>query len=336
MVRRTYALGLGRVCTVCALGLSILSAGSWAAEVVQPAVAGGVEPAQVAVEDLELDPRLYRSLTVVRPGTSAHAIRKQAVSELSQVELPEEARAKADRVLENMGLFRRLPTLRFEVEPRVFHHLLQNPDVAVSTWRAMEISRFELRRIAPNIYHADAKDGSIGQIEVWRSTEDDTLIYCDGAFKSPLLTKPVVARSIMRLRTRLVESVGGPTQAECFGDVFVEFPSQTVETIARLISPISHSIADRNFKQLSLYAHLMSQAMTRQPDWIVALAERMDASERQKAALLQLTREVHQTARQRLVRGQEPLAVETVIAPLRLPVTDEEGIVPAVYPPRSR
>uniref|UniRef100_A0A7C4LNG7 Uncharacterized protein n=1 Tax=Schlesneria paludicola TaxID=360056 RepID=A0A7C4LNG7_9PLAN len=335
MAQRRIAPGIRRACAACALWLTILPVAAVAAEAATGAPSGG-ESVLVAADDLELDPKLYRSLTVVRPGVSTAAVRKQAVSELTLAELPAEARRKAERVLQNMGLFRRLPTLRFEVEPRVFHHLLQHPDVAVSTWRAMEISRFELKQTAPNIYQADAKDGSAGQIEVWRSTDDDTLIYCDGAFKSPLLARPVVARSIMRLRTRLVEHAGGPTQAECVGDVFVEFPSQTVETIAKLISPISHSIADRNFKQLSLYAHLMSQAMTRQPDWVAALTERMDASDAQKAAFLQLARDVHQSARQRTVRGQEPMPVDTLIAPLRLPLTEGEPIVPAGYPARPR
>jgi hypothetical protein len=210
----------------------------------------------------------------------------------------------------------------------VYHYLLQHPDVAVSTWRAMEISKFELKPVAENVYHADAGDGSVGRIEVWRSTRDDTIIYCDGAFKSPLAPKPIVARAIMRLRTRVAETADGGQRAECSGDVFVEFPSQTVETIARVISPISYSIADRNFKQLSIYAHLMSQAMTRQPGWVHHLARQMDATDEQKAELLELTEQVHEAAFRRAEARRSPMPLDEILAPFKLS-NEGAAVVPA-------
>jgi hypothetical protein len=325
MVGYRFALGVRRVCCAGALWLTVASL-TTAAEsaVARPATEG---PSAAVAAEGDIDPALYRDLTVVRTGSSSAAIRKQALAELPLDELSPAARAKAQRVLQNMGLFRRLPTLAFDVEPSVYHYLLQHPDVAVSTWRAMDISKFELKQVGPNRYHADAGDGSVGDIEVWRSTPDDTLIYCDGAFKSPLVTKPIVARSIMRLRTRMVNAAGEPPRAECSGEVYVEFPSQAVETIAKVISPISHSIADRNFKQLSLYAHLMSQAMTRQPGWVRQLADRMDADAEQRAALLQLGEQVHLTAQRRAGRAPEPMPVDELLKPLKLPV-QREAIVP--------
>ena len=308
------ALGVRRVWWACALWAAIATT----APAAEPRIAG--ETSTPVAADSDVDPSYFKELTVVRPGSSSAAVRRQAVAELPLSELSPDARAKADRVLAGMGLFRRLPTLAFEVEPRVYHYLLQHPDVAVSTWRAMDISKFQLKQVAPNTYHADAGDGSVGTIEVWRSTRDDTLIYCDGAFKSPLVIKPIVARSIMRLRTRMVASESGRPCAECCGEIFVEFPSQTVEVIARVISPISHSIADRNFKQLSLYAHLMSQAMTRQPGWIKHLAGQMDAADDQKTALLALSQQVHRAAQDGSTgRGQSPVPVDEILAPLKLP-----------------
>jgi hypothetical protein len=296
-----------------------------AAETVYIRHAGSHGPA--ATLDGDLDPSLYRVLTITRPGSSSSLTRKQAVAELPLADLTPEARAKAERVVQGLGLFRRLPTLAFDVEPGVYHYLLQHPDVAVSTWRAMEISQFDLKPTGPNVYHADAGDGSVGTIEVWRSTPDETLIYCDGAFKSPLVMKPIIARSIMRLRTHVIDAPGAPPRAECSGEVFVEFPSQTVETIARVISPISYSIADRNFKQLSLYVHLMSQAMTRQPGWVRHLTEQMDATDEQKASLLQLTAQVHQAVLKRAEAQRDPMQFDEIIAPLKLPA-ERPGIVP--------
>lgn len=274
-----------------------------------------------AVDDIE--EVHYRPLQNVQPGSSAVATRKAAMDELPLKELRPDAQQKAQTVLRGLGLYRRLPTLGFDVDPGVYEYLLKHPVTSVSTWRAMEISRLALRSTGNDVYFADAGDGSVGHVEVWKSTPTETLIYCDGAFKSPLLTKPIVARSIMRLQSRFYKDKLGHPRVEHFGDVFVEFPSQTVETVARIISPVSYSIADRNFKQLSLYVHLMSQAMVRHPEWVQSIARRMDVDETEKASFLAIAQQAQSQAEERALQLMQPVPVEDVLAPLRRSVVGE-------------
>lgn len=193
-----------------------------------------------------LDPESEESfqmmgVNTVKAGSSTMASKKLALQELQLDRLSDDSRSKAELVLKNLGMFRRLPTLSFEADPDVYEYFLRNPDVAVATWRAMEISKFNLQAVDPNRYQADAGDGSVGQIELCYHTPEDTLIHCDGAFKSPLLPKPIVARSLMRLQTSFTKEADGRVIGTHSGDVFVEFPSQAVETVAKVISPISHS-----------------------------------------------------------------------------------------------
>lgn len=276
-----------------------------------------------ATEDIE--EIHYRPLQNVRPGNSAAATRKAAIDELPLAELTPDARQKAQVVLRGLGLYRRLPTLGFDVDPGVYEFLLKHPVTSVSTWRAMEISRLALRGTGGDTYFADAGDGSVGQVEVWKSTPTETLIYCDGAFKSPLLTKPIVARSIMRLQSRFYKDNLGHPRVEHFGDVYVEFPSQTVETVARVISPVSYSIADRNFKQLSLYVHLMSQAMVRHPEWVQSIVRRMDVEETEKTAFLNVAQQAQTQAEKRALEMMQPVPVDEILAPLRRSIASEEA-----------
>ncbi len=273
----------------------------------------------------DVDEIHYRPLQNVRPGTSASVTRKTAIEELALSELPPETQQKAQGVLKGLGLYRRLPTLGFDADPGVYEYLLRHPVTAVSTWRAMEISRLALKSVGGNKYFADAGDGSIGHVEVWKSTPTETLIYCDGAFKSPLLTKPIVARSIMRLQSRFYKDNTGHPRVEHFGDVFVEFPSQTVETVARVISPVSYSIADRNFKQLSLYVHLMSQAMVRHPEWVQAIARRMDVEPLEKDHFLRVAQTAQASAEKRAMDLMHPVPVDEIIAPLRRSIVGEDS-----------
>lgn len=311
MSRDAWMRPRGRLRFLCALTLGVLVSGG-------PIFAAPLRKG-AAVDTEDLDSKAYSGLTLVTAGASESAVRDQARSSFPMADVPTPLQAKVREVLRDVALFRHLPTLEFAVDPRVYGHLISHPDVAVSSWRAMEISRFQLKDLGQGAYHADALDGSVGNVEVCKSTPTETIIYCDGAFKSPVLAKPIVARSVMRLQTEFFKAADGESKARHTGDVFVAFPSQTVETVARLISPVSHSIADRNFRQLTLYVHLISTAMAQQPEWVATIVQRMDAPDRARQEFLTLSTNVRRDYEaRRLENWNRPaVAVDDVLAPLR-------------------
>lgn len=267
-------------------------------------------------------------LSEVRPGTSASSTRQQAVRSIPLDQLSADGREKAERVLKDIGLYRRLPTLSFEVEPEIYRFLLHRPDLAVSNWRALEISRLQLRELEPDVYAADAGDGSLGKIHVLLRTPEDTLIYCDGEFKSPALLQPIRARALMRFQSTFVCNPGGETVVTHYGDVFVQFPNVAVETIARTIAPISHVIADKNFKQISLFLRLISLLMSRQPEWTSQVASRMDGIDAQdREAFIELSNASHERAVERAERlmSRPPVAIDQVLTPFRKELQAEIG-----------
>lgn len=271
----------------------------------------------------------YPGLTIVKPGNSTTAVRKQSIADLGLERLSEEAQQKSQALLKNVGMFRHLPTISFECDPAVYDYFLRNPDVAVATWRAMEISQFQLHERSPNHYHADAGDGSVGDVELYLHTPNDTIIYCDGAFKSPLLPKPIVARSLMRLQTSFVQEQDGRIIGTHSGDVFVEFPSNAVEAAARVVAPVSHSIADRNFKQMTLFVHLMSQAMVKNPGWVEQLGNKLDGiSKQRKLEFLEVSARSCGEARRRFVaaNSSQTFSPDEVLSPFRNWNTQGTGI----------
>lgn len=262
----------------------------------------------------------YPGLTIVKTGLSSSSVRKKAVADLRLERLTPDAQRKSQSVLKNLGMFRRLPTISFECDPEVYNYFLKNPDVAVSTWRAMEISQFQLQQTGANQYRADAGDGSVGDVELFLQTPSETLIHCDGAFKSPLLTKPIVARSLMRLQTTFVKDTDGRIIGTHTGDVFVEFPSHAVEAVAKVISPVSHAIADRNFKQMTLFVHLMSQAMVKHPGWVEQTGNKLDGIPGQKKQeFLEVAASSYSESRKRLAKANSlhTFSPDEVLSPFR-------------------
>ncbi|MBC8113244.1 MAG: hypothetical protein H7062_02610 [Candidatus Saccharimonas sp.] len=129
-----------------------------------------------------------------------------------------------------------------------------------------------------------------------------------------------MARSLMRLQTTFAKEPDGRIIGTHSGDVFVEFPSQAVETVAKVISPVSHTIADRNFKQMTLFAHLMSQAMARHPGWIEIIGNKLDVSAERKREFMEMSARSHALSRKRLNAAAQPpfpLAPDDLLTPFR-------------------
>lgn len=327
--------------TYAMVGLSIAAAGTLAAADGPASADLADRPAgHAATREIDTeDHAQYPGLNLVKAGVSTKAVRKQATSELPMDRLSPDGLRKTQAILKNVGMYRRLPTISFQCEPEVYNYFLKNPDVAVSTWRAMEISQFQLHESGPNQYRADAGDGSMGTVELLFRSPSETLIYCDGAFKSPLLPKPIVARSLMRLQTAFVKEPDGRITSSHTGDVFVEFPSPAVETVAKVIAPVSHSIADRNFKQMTLFVHLMSQAIERHPAWIEQIGNKLEGiPATKKLEFIDVTTRISTQAQRRVVfaNGGQKFSPDEVLLPFKQWNVEGGAAKPATEPSGGR
>lgn len=237
-------------------------------------------------------------------GSSLSAARKKAIAELPVDLLSADARPKLDDVVKNISLFRRMPTLRFATEPDVYQFFITHPDAAVSIWRVMEISTFELSQTGPVTFDADSHDGSTGAIEVLHSSPERQLVLCAGSFKSPLLPRPIKANALLHLQPTFHKSADGQTQVTHSLDMFVSFPSQPIDITAKLISPVSHAMADRNFREVSMWVAMMNVAMSQQPEWIEQISQKMQGvSEARRGQLLRLALQTSIASRKRTIQA---------------------------------
>lgn len=217
-----------------------------------------------------------RIVRVLQKGTSSREAREQALSRLPLSQLSETDRAKASAVLEDASLFREMPSISIPVDHTVFRYFSHRPDVAVSIWRAMEISKLDMKQVGASDYVADAGDGTSGDIHfVWRS-ENSALVLCDGVYSNALLLRPIRAQCLLHIESSLSKRKSGEPYAAHRAALFVAFPSQSVGTVARIVSPVSNRLLDRNVREISAFLHLMSTAMENQPGFIERLAERME------------------------------------------------------------
>jgi len=258
-------------------------------------------------------------ITVLEGGMSDRKALQASKAALPLNRLSPENRRRASAVLDELSMFRKMPTLRLDVDHDAYRYFVEHPDVAVSIWRALGASKCQLWQTGPDAYETDVGDGSTGTIDVLLRSDTDHLVIGEGEFKSPLLVKPIRATGLLHLRTDYVLQPNGETEAICRGTLFVAFPSQTVETAAKVISPMTNKIIDRNFEEIGLFAHMMSEGMQTQPGWVENLAGRLDGIlERRRGELLQVTAKAYVANKKReLAREGRPVTADAIVPPIR-------------------
>jgi hypothetical protein len=233
-------------------------------------------------------------------GTSDTAARKAAIAALPLDQLSAENRQKVQTLTKSVSFYRRLPKVTFTVEPEVYNYFLAHPDVAVSIWRAMKISKLKMWQTGRFDYEADTGDGSVGTLEVLHVGGEKNLVTCDGLYKSQLFTKPIEAKSLLFLQASFAKQADGTVLVTHRADLFVSFPSMTIDVVARIFSPLTVKMTDRTFTEISLFLKMMSMAMSRRPDWVEHITEKMEGvADVRKEQILELSTQVFTAAQNR-------------------------------------
>jgi len=229
-----------------------------------------------AAEPSSLETEARARIVTVQAGTSTARSRQRAEAALPLNDLTPAARSRAAQVLNDQTLFRTLPVLRFPIHEDGLNYFVQHPDVAVALWRILGVSECEMWQTGPSSYEGDAGDGSIGVFEVLLRGKKDQLVLVDGQFKSPVLKDPIQATCLFHLHTETAFDAAGEPIAVGRASLFVSFPSRAVGAAAKLISPVTNVVLDRNFEEVCLFAHLMDRSMQARPMWVESLAVRME------------------------------------------------------------
>ena len=239
-------------------------------------------------------------ITILKKGSSSKKSQKSAKSALPLRKMSPAVRRRVESIVRHASLFRELPSLRFEVAPKAYLYFTAHPDVAVSIWGVLGISKFKLKQNSRTLYMADSGDGTKGKMEIVYRGAGHIVVICDGVYKNPLLFKSIKTKSLIHLQATFSQDRKRKTFVTHRAFLHVWFPSTAMETAAKLISPVSNVVIDKNFQEISLFIHIMSRAMSHQPRWMERVTAKLqDVENSRKRELLKLTAQVYLSERKR-------------------------------------
>jgi len=237
--------------------------------------------------------QLLSRIQVAQEGSSSKSDREEAIRQIPFAKLNAAQQQEVRGIVNSTDLFRRLPTLNFEVDPTVYRYFVDHPDVVVSIWRALNVSQYQMKQTGAQDYEADSGDGTLGVLEVLYRDENHQIVLCQGEMTSPILKRKIRSQAILHLVSVPSTDRNGRTFVTHRVDMFVAFPNQGFGAAAKLTKPFSSLIIDRNFQEVSLFVQMMSLAMMHQPDWVENLTGKMEGVlEVRKKELIDLTARV--------------------------------------------
>ncbi len=213
----------------------------------------------------------------IEPATSSNDARNTVTAGIPLDQLEDHHRAQVETLLGQQTLFRCLPALRIELEPSSYEYYRRHPEVAVAVWKVLGISQLQLMSTsASGLFSVKSTDGSDGTLEVLLQTNNLLIVRGTGNWHSGVLPTPIRSEGLVVLRHRFEKDREGRRYVSHQAAVFLTFPQQSVRNVARIVSPVTNMIADRNFKDISLFLRMMHVAAIERPGWIEMIAGRLE------------------------------------------------------------
>ncbi len=192
-------------------------------------------------------------------ATSSDAARREAIGAIPFEQLDREGRAKAAAVLQDVAVFRRLPTQVIDCDPKLFLFLVQQPDVAVNIWRVLELSQIEMRQTTSNRFELVEPTGTRLHAEFLYRSPEVHVIYGEGVCIGPILGRPVHGRYLLVLRTGYVQETNGRHYVTARLDTFLHVQDRAPDLAAKLLHPLASKTVDHNFVQIVAFAGSLSR-----------------------------------------------------------------------------
>ena len=182
-------------------------------------------------------------------ATTSPEARQNALASIPYTQLDAQGRAKCDKVLANVTLFRRLPVRVIECDPQLYLFLVRHPDVVVNIWEVFGVSQLHIRQVAPGSFSVVDVAGTRGSLEVLYASDELNVAYGEGCYDGPLSVRPARGSFLLILRSGYLRDTEGRCYITSRLDCFLNVEPGATEFVTKVLQPVVGKIADMNFVQ---------------------------------------------------------------------------------------
>jgi hypothetical protein len=208
-------------------------------------------------------------------ATSSRSARQEVVKALPWDQMDEPTADKINAVLDDITIYRRLPTQTIECDATLYRYLIVNPDVVVGIWEALGISAVSLSRQPNGTFLANDGEGTRGRVEFLYASPEIHIVYANGNYDGPMFHRPVRGKSVLVLRSEYFQGEDGAPRIRCKLDVFVRLEHAGVEMLAKTFQPLVGKVADHNFKETTAFMASLSYTAAVNPQKVDRISTKL-------------------------------------------------------------
>ncbi len=206
-------------------------------------------------------------------ATTSLAARQDAIEAIPLDKLDSASKAKADGVLNNLTVFRRLPVRVIDCDPDLYLFLVRHPDVVVNIWEVMKLTQIQVRQTAANSFKIVEPAGTQATMEYLYRGHDIHVMYAEGSYTG--LARPVHGRCLVVLKSGYVRETNGRYYITNRLDAFLAVEPGAVELVTKAIHPLVGKIADNNFIQTAGFVSSLSRTAETNAPSVQRLASKL-------------------------------------------------------------
>ncbi len=208
-------------------------------------------------------------------ASTSRAAKESAIRSIPLEKLDDKGRAKISALLSGSHIFRRLPIHVGPCDPQLYLFLVRHPDVVVGIWEELGISPLRMKQVGPLKYQTHQSNGTMGTSEFIYRDDGTHLIWVEGVFDNPLLSKPVRGTSLLILRSGYMRQADGKSYITSRLDTFTHIDNVGIEFITRTLQPLMGKVVDGNFVQTSAFVDGLCRTAEVNPRGVRRLAGKL-------------------------------------------------------------
>ena len=183
----------------------------------------------------------------------------EAIGQIPLDRLDAAARAKANSVIQNTSVFKRMTPQVIDCDPRYYMFLIRHPEVIVSIWQLMDATDMRITRKGPLQFAAADGEGTEGRLEFLYGDQKVHVLYGEGAYTGSLTKRPIRADCLLVLHSEFTTDKTGRSFVRAQLDMFVDVKSVGVDLIARTFQNMIGNTTDMNFAETAQFVTKLSR-----------------------------------------------------------------------------
>jgi hypothetical protein len=192
-------------------------------------------------------------------ATTSDTARRDAIKAIPMDKLSAENREKVESVLSNVSVFRRMPVRVIDCDPDLYLFLVRHPDVVVNIWEVFKISRLKLQETGDSQFQVVETAGATANVEFVYKSNNLHVVYGEGIYQGPLLTRPVKGRGVLVLKAGYAREDNGRYYVTSRMDSFLTIEPVAAELATKTVSPLLGKTVDNNFSQTLAFVGSLSR-----------------------------------------------------------------------------